>query len=61
MSALKDFEHMLAKSERRVWVQLTTPMRIQAFLDKVPYSVETGYRCPLNVLRERMGHCFDGA
>jgi len=61
MSALKDFEHTLAKSERWVWVQLTTPMRIQAFLDKIPYSVETGYRCPLRVLRERMGHCFDGA
>ncbi len=61
MSPLKDFEHMLTKSERWLWVQFTTPMRIQAFLDKVPYSVETGYRCPLRVLRERMGHCFDGA
>jgi hypothetical protein len=61
MSALKDFEHMLAKSERRVWGTLTTPMKIQAFLDKLPYSVETSYRCPLRVLREQVAHCFDGA
>ena len=61
MSVLKDFEHMLAKSERRKWAQLTTPIRIQAFLDKLPYCVETGYHCPLRVLRERVAHCFDGA
>jgi hypothetical protein len=36
-------------------------MRIQTFLDKLPYSVETGYRCPLRVLREHVAHCFDGA
>jgi hypothetical protein len=61
MSVLKDFEQTLAKSERRIWAQMTTPMRIQAFLDKLPYSVETGYRCPLRVLREHVAHCFDGA
>jgi hypothetical protein len=61
MSVLKDFEQTLAKSERRIWAQMTTPMRIQAFLDKLPYRVETGYRCPLRVLREYVAHCFDGA
>ncbi len=61
MSVLKDFEQTLAKSERRILAQMTTPMRIQAFLDKLPYSVETGYRCPLRVLREHVAHCFDGA
>ena len=61
ISALKDFEQALTKSERRVLAQLTTPMKIQAFLDKLPYSVETGYRCPLRVLREHVAHCFDGA
>jgi hypothetical protein len=61
MSVLKDFEQTLAKSERRIWAQMTTPMRIQAFLDKLPYRVETGYRCPLRVLREHVAHCFDGA
>jgi hypothetical protein len=59
--ALKDFEKALTKSERGVLAQLTTPMKIQAFLDKLPYSVEKGYRCPLRVLREHVAHCFDGA
>jgi hypothetical protein len=61
MSVHKDFEQTLAKFERRILAQMTTPMRIQAFLDKLPYSVETGYRCPLRVLREFVAHCFDGA
>jgi hypothetical protein len=61
ISVLKDFEQALTKSERRIWAELTSPMKIQAFLDKLPYSVETGYRCPLRVLREHMAHCFDGA
>jgi hypothetical protein len=61
ISALKDFEQALTKSERRLLAQLTTPMKIQAFLDKLPYNVEMGYRCPLRVLREHVAHCFDGA
>ena len=61
MTEFKIFDQTLSKSERRIWAQLTTPIRIQAFLDKLPYSVETGYRCPLRVLREHVAHCFDGA
>ena len=41
--------------------RLSAPDRIQAFLDGVAYSVESEYRCPLRVLRERTAHCFDGA
>jgi len=58
---MRNFDEALSESERRVWAQLTTPMRIQAFLDKLPYSMETGYRCPLRVIREHVAHCFDGA
>lgn len=36
-------------------------MKIQAFLDGLPYSIEKDYQCPLRVLRERRAHCFDGA
>jgi hypothetical protein len=61
MSVLKDFEQTLAKSERRTLAELTTPRKIQDFLDGLPYSVESIYRCPLRVLRERIAHCFDGA
>jgi hypothetical protein len=61
VAIMRDFDQALREPERRIWEQLSTPMSIQAFLDKLPYSVETGYRCPLRVLRERVAHCFDGA
>jgi len=36
-------------------------LKIQEFLDELPYSAEDRYRSPLTVLREREAHCFDGA
>jgi hypothetical protein len=61
MSVVEDFKRALSKSERQVMVKLTTPRKVQDFLDGLSYSVETTYRCPLRVLRERVAHCFDGA
>ncbi len=61
MSAIGDFDQALTKSERRKISQLTTPRKIQEFLDRLPYSVESIYRCPLRVFREHTAHCFDGA
>ncbi len=61
ISVLRDFESALTKSEQREWARLTGPSKIQDFLDEIPYSDESGYRCPLRVLRERVAHCFDGA
>ncbi len=55
------FEARLTAAERAVWRALPSPVKIQAFLDTVPYSGEERYRCPLTFLRERIGHCFDGA
>ncbi len=55
------FEKALTRRERREWVRLTSPRKIQDFLDEIPYSNGSDYRCPLRVLRERMAHCFDGA
>jgi hypothetical protein len=51
----------LTKSERRILSRLTTPSKIQTFLDDLEYSTEEIYRCPLRVLRERVAHCYDGA
>jgi hypothetical protein len=59
--AIETFERSLTKRERRAVSILTTPAKIQAFLDEIPYSGEERYCCPLTVLRERTGHCFDGA
>lgn len=41
--------------------KMDSPFKIQAFLDSIPYSSEPVYRCPLQVLRDRLAHCFDGA
>lgn len=40
---------------------LTTPYKIQQFLDKTLYSAESCYRSPRSVLRDNTAHCFDGA
>jgi hypothetical protein len=61
MTPLKEFEARLTAAERQVWRGLTTPAKIQAFLDEVPYSGEERYRCPLTFMRDGTGHCFDGA
>ena len=61
MKAINAFDHALTRSERRIIERLTTPTKIQIFLDDLTYSTEDIYRCPLRVLRDRTGHCFDGA
>ncbi len=61
MFAVGDFDLALSKSERKVVRGLKSPGAVQSFLDGVPYSTESIYRCPLRVLRERVAHCFDGA
>jgi hypothetical protein len=61
MQAVEVFDRALTRSERRAVGRLTSPSRIQSFLDELAYSTDKAYRCPLRVLRERTGHCFDGA
>jgi len=58
---MTDFYQVLKGSERQFLETLSTPIKIQAFLDELPYSTEHIYRCPLRVLRDRVAHCFDGA
>ena len=60
----KIYDHLrqnLNSAERRILERLTTPNKIQIFLDEIDYSIEETNRCPLQVLRERMANCFDGA
>jgi len=61
MQATAAFDESLTRQEHKAIFALTTPAKIQAFLDEIPYSGEERYRCPLTVLREGRGHCFDGA
>jgi hypothetical protein len=52
---------LLTSSERSLLDGLDSPIRIQSFLNSLPYSTDDFYRCPLRVLRDRKAHCFDGA
>ena len=54
-------EDHLTPSQHDLFAGLSTPGKIQAFLDDVPYSAEDANRCPLRVLQERQAHCLDGA
>ena len=58
---LKNLEAQLVSSERKLLDGLNSPIKIQSFLNTLPYSEDEFYRCPLRVLRERKAHCFDGA
>ena len=49
------------KSEMRVLSTLTSPVKVQGFLDTLEYSAESRYRSPRTVLRDRIAHCYDGA
>jgi hypothetical protein len=60
-TAVDEFERALTRKEQRLIAGLTSPIKIQVFLDTLVYSDEDIYRCPLRVLRDRKAHCFDGA
>jgi hypothetical protein len=51
-------------AERAVFRRLRTPAMIQQFLDDLAYNKEKGgatCRSPRRVLRDRTGHCMEGA
>jgi hypothetical protein len=48
-------------AERRILSRLTTPMKIQEYVDALLYSEEDCYRCPRRVMQDHKGHCYDGA
>jgi hypothetical protein len=51
----------LTPEQRELFLGLTTPNKIQAFLDTMPYAPEYTNRCPLRVMQDRRAHCLDGA
>jgi hypothetical protein len=52
---------IFTKPEIQIFTKLTSPFKIQVFLDSLPYSDEERYRCPRSVLHDRKAHCYDGA
>lgn len=54
----------LTKRETRLLKSLSTPWKIQAFLNSLPYNTEpNGITCrsPRRVMRDRTAHCFEAA
>jgi hypothetical protein len=54
----------LTKSELKIFRALSTPAKIQDFLDRLPINFELeGETCmsPRRVLKERTAHCMEGA
>jgi len=56
--------HEFSREEMAVLRKLTTPEKIQRFLDDLGYNKEKGgatCRSPRRVLRDRLAHCMEGA
>lgn len=54
----------LTKKELAVLKKLSTPLRIQAYIDSLPINHEKSgdtHYSPRRVLREKKAHCFEGA
>jgi hypothetical protein len=51
----------LSTQELRTLRSLNTPMRIQKFIDALTYQYADTAGSPRRVLRERKGHCMEGA
>ncbi len=49
------------KGELALLERLSTPTKIQDYLDGLVYRTEEPGACPRNVMRERRAHCYDGA
>ncbi len=53
-------ETLLTDQQRASWAALDSPLKIQAYLDSMPYNAEERNRSPLEVIRDHQSHCLDG-
>jgi len=58
---LESLNEYLNEEQRQKVSALTSPIKIQQFLDSVKYPGEDRNRCPVNVIRDSTAHCLDGA
>ncbi|MDP2648700.1 MAG: hypothetical protein Q8P19_02260 [bacterium] len=64
MSYSTRIKELLSRSERRVLSKISTPRKIQDYLDSLPANFElSGDTCmsPRLVMRHKVVHCFEGA
>ena len=55
---------ILTPAERKIFSKLTTPQKIQDYLDTLPINFEMAgetYMSPRRTLRAKKAHCFEGA
>lgn len=61
MNPMGTFLEALTSRQARLFKTLTTPQRIQGYLDSVRYCDDDNYHCPLSVITKHVGCCFEGA
>jgi hypothetical protein len=61
LNALGQFKQRMTHHQKKLFSHLTTPVRIQEFIDALPYRESDTYRCPLAVLNGAGACCFEGA
>jgi hypothetical protein len=49
------------KTELRLFGKLSSPIKIQRYLNRMAYDPDYGARSPRWIIRERKAHCFEGA
>ena len=49
------------RAEWRLFEKLSSPIRIQHYLNRLAYDPDYGARSPRWIIRERKAHCFEGA
>jgi len=63
-SAYTRIRALLSPAERKIFAKLTTPQKIQAYLDTLPINYEPRgetYMSPRRMVKAKTAHCFEGA
>jgi hypothetical protein len=60
MNTIREFEDHLPQELLAVWQGLSSPVKIQEYLDSLPYKAEELDRSPLRVMKDGQCHCLDG-
>ncbi len=48
-------------SEKKLFTKLSSPQKIQTFLENTPYNPDYFIKSPRFVIQEKSAHCFEGA
>ena len=57
---IEEFKRKLTPTQRETFASLTSPVKIQAYLDDTPYTADSFNRSPLRIIDDRQAHCLEG-